>query len=171
MTNLTNIEKVVEKFNNDVELIKKELKRVQSVKCRLNKMKGKSTYEAEMKKVLEEEETLKQARRMLEPKEKFVTEYDEEDVARLDYDETMKAIKSIQSKKTLTKYLTTTEGDNDEYRNACRIEKMLLEHKSSVQPVENSLIRKTDLVTIIDTIKLDPEMSQERIVELLEGLL
>ena len=167
MTNLTNIEKVVEKFGNDVELIKKELKRIQSVKCRLNKMKGKSTYESDMKKVLEEEEILKQARRMLEPKEKFVTEYDEEDVARLDYDETMKAIKSIQSKKTLTKYLTTVEGDNDEYRNACRIEKMLLEHKATVQPVENSLIRKTDLVTIIDAIKLDPDMSHERILNLL----
>lgn len=171
MTNLTNIEVVVEKFGNDVELIKKELKRIQSVKCRLNKMKGKSTYEADMKKVLEEEETLKQARRLLEPKEKFVTDYDEEDVARLDYDETMKAIKSIQSKKTLTKYLTTVEGDNDEYRNACRIEQMLLEHKSNIKPVEETVVRKTDLVTIIDTIKLDPDMSNERIIDLLESLL
>lgn len=171
MTNLTNIEKVVEKFENDVELIKKELKRIQSVKCRLNKMKGKSTYENDMKKVLEEEEILKQARRLLEPKEKFVTDYTQEDVDMLDFDETMKAIKSIQSKKTLTKYLTTVEGDNDEYRKACEIEKMLLEHKSTIKPVEETLVRKTDLVTIIDTIKLDPNMSHERILDLLESLL
>ena len=171
MTNLTNIEKVANDFNNDVELIKKELKRVQSVKCRLNKMKGKSSYESDMKKVLEQEEILKQAKRLLEPREKFVTDYTQDDVDMLDYDETIKAIKSIQSKKTLTKYLTTVEGDNDEYRKACEIERMLLNHKASVRPVEETLVRKTDLVTIIDTIKLDPNMSQERIVELLEGLL
>ncbi len=171
MTNLVNVEVVANQFNNDIELVKKEIKRLQSVKCRLNKMKGKSTYEADMKKCLEEIEVMSQVRSLLEPREKFVTEYDSEDVARLDYDETVKAIRTIQSKKTLTKYLTTVEGDNDEYRQACKIEKMLLEHKKTVSPVEDSLVRKTDLVTIIDTIKLDPEMSHERILDLLESLL
>lgn len=171
MTTLTNIEVVANQFNNDIELVKKEIKRLQSVKCRLNKMKGKSTYEADMKKCLEEIEIMSQVRSLLEPREKFVTEYDQSDVDRLDYDETVKAIRTIQSKKTLTKYLTTVEGDNDEYRQACKIEKMLLEHKKTVSPVEDSLIRKTDLVTIIDTIKLDPNMSHERILEMLEGLL
>lgn len=171
MTNLKNVEEVAVQFNNDIELVKKEIKRLQSVKCRLNKMKGKSTYETDMKKCLEEIEVMSQVRSLLEPREKFVTEYDQSDVDRLDYDETVKAIRTIQSKKTLTKYLTTVEGDNDEYRNACRIEQMLLEHKKSVSPVEDSLIRKTDLVTIIDTIKLDTNMSHERIIDLLESLL
>lgn len=171
MTDLRNIEKVANEMNNDMEKVAKELKRIQSVKCRLKKQKGKSTYEEEMRKVLEEEQILKEVRALLEPKEKTVTTFEQEDVDRLDYDETIKAIKSIQSKKTLTKWLTTIEGDNDEYRNACRIEKMLLEHKSNIKPIEETVVRKSDLVTIIDTIKSSGELSQERIVELLESLL
>ena len=40
MTNMTEIEKMAEKFNNDLEAVAKELKRVQSLKCRLKKQKG-----------------------------------------------------------------------------------------------------------------------------------
>ena len=43
MTKMTEIEKVAEKFNNDLEAVAKELKRVQSLKCRLKKQKGKKT--------------------------------------------------------------------------------------------------------------------------------
>ena len=171
MTNLKNIEKVANELNNDIELVKKELKRIQSVKCRLKKMKGRSTYEIEMKKVLEEEQVLKEVRSLLEPKEKTVTTFEQSDVDVLDYDETIKAIKSIQSKKTLTKYLTSEAGNNDEYREACRIEQMLLEHKSKIRPIDETVVRKSDLITIIDTIKSSGNLSQERIVELLESLI
>ena len=124
-----------------------------------------------MRKVLEEEEVLKQVRQLLSPKDKSVTQYEQEDVDRLDYDETIKAIKSIQSKKTLTKWLTTIEGDNDEYREACRIEKMLLEHKENIKPIDETTIRKTSLVTIIETIESTQDITRERVVELLKGLL
>ena len=132
MTNLKQIEKVVKEFNNDEMAIQKELKRVQSVKCRLKKQKGKSTYEKEMTETLKYEQILKEAKNLLNPKEKFVTDYNQDDVNQLDYDETIKAIRSIQSKKTLTKWLTDIEGDNDEYRKACEIEKMLVERRNQV---------------------------------------
>ena len=80
-------------------------------------------------------------------------------------------IKSIQSKKTLTRWLTTEEGNNDEFRNACRIEKMLLEHKAKIKPVDETTIRKTDLETVIETIESSGELSTARIVEMLKGLL
>jgi len=168
---LKEIEKVANELGNDLEKVSRELKRIQSIKCRLKKQKGKSSYENEMRKVLEEEQILKEVRALLDPKEKPVTMYSQEDVDILDYDETIKAIKSIQSKKTLTKWLTTVEGDNDEYREACRIEKMLLEHKNNIKPIDETTIRKSDLVTIIDTIENNKDLSQERIVELLKGLL
>lgn len=171
MTNLVKIEEIAKKFNNDVLEIGKELKRVQSVKCRLKKQKGRSDYETEMNKVLAEEQALKEARALLEPKEKTVTTFEQSDVDLLDYDETIKAIKSIQSKKSNTRWLTTVEGDNDEYREACRIEKMLLEHKDNVKPVEDTMVRKSDLVTIIETIESNKDLSQDRIVELLKSLL
>lgn len=172
MTNLKNVEKIAKEFNNDVLEIAKELKRVQSIKCRLKKQKGKSTYEDEMREVLSYEQILKEARQLLDPKEKPVTRYEQSDVDMIeDYDELEKAIRTIQSKKTLSKWLTPIEGDNDEYRNACRIEKMLIERRSQIKPIDDKFVRKSDLVTIIDTIESSGTLTQEKIVELLKGLL
>lgn len=171
MTKMTEIEKVAKKFGNDLEKVAKELKRVQSLKCRLKKQKGKRTYEAEMTEVVKYEQVLKEVRQLLDPKEKPVTQYEQSDVDRLDYDETVKAIRSIQSKKTLTRWLTDVEGDNDEYRSACKIEKMLIARRESIKPVDNEYVRKTDLQTIIDTIEESGNLSQEKIVELLKSLM
>lgn len=171
MTNLKMVEEKALELGNDVLKVQSELKRIQSVKCRLKKQKGKSTYQAEMEEVLKEEQLLKEVRQLLNPKEKSVTMFEQADVENLDYDETIKAIKSIQSKKTLTRWLTTEEGNNDEFRNACRIEKMLLEHKAQIKPVDETTIRKTDLETIIETIESSGELSTDRIVEMLKGLL
>lgn len=171
MTNLKEVEKKAKELNNDLLEVSKELKRIQSVKCRLKKQKGRSDYEEQMKNVLSEEQLLKEVRQLLDPKEKPVTMYEQEDVDQLDYDETIKAIRSIQSKKTLSKWLTDVEGDNDEYRNACRIEKMLIERRNNIKPVDNEYIRKTDLQTIIDTIESSGQLSQETIVEMLKNLM
>ena len=170
-TSLKEIENVAVKFNNSVEDVSRELKRIQSIKCRLKKQKGKSTYEKEMTETLKYEQVLKEVRQLLDPKEKTVTMFEQEDVDILDYDETVKAIRSIQSKKTLSKWLTTVEGDNDEYRNACKIEKMLIEHREKVKPVDDDEIRKSEIVKIIDTIEESGNLSQEKIVELLKNLL
>lgn len=171
MTKMTEIEKVAEKFGNDLEAVAKELKRVQSLKCRLKKQKGKKTYEEEMTETVKYEQVLKEVRQLLDPKEKPVTMYTQEDVDQLDYDETIKAIRSIQSKKTLTRWLTDVEGDNDEFRKATEIEKMLIERRESIKPVDNEYVRKTDLQTIIDTIESSGNLSQEKVVELLKSLM
>lgn len=171
MTNLKAVEAKANELNNDLFEVAKELKKLQSKKCRLKKMKGHSNYEEMMKEVLSEEQLLKEVRQLLDPKEKPVTMYTQEDVDMLDYDETVKAIRSIQSKKTLSKWLTDVEGDNDEYRNACKIEAMLIERRNNIKPVDNEYIRKTDLQTIIDTIESSGKLSQEKIVELLKGLM
>ena len=171
MTNLKAVQETAEKFNNDVLEIAKELKRVQSIKCRLKKMTGRKDYDEKMTETLKYEQVLKQARQLLDPKEKPVTMYEQADVDMLDYDETVKALRSIQSKKTLSKYLTEVPGDNDEYRNACRIEAMLIERRNNTKPVDNEYIRKTDLLTMIDTIKETADISKETIIELLESLM
>lgn len=171
MTN-TNLKEVEKKANElkTVEAVAKELKRVQSTKCRLKKQKGKSTYESEMNEVLREEQLLKEARQLLDPKEKPTTQYTQEDVDNLDYDETIKAIRSIQSKKTLTRWLTTVEGDNEEFKNAEKIEKMLIERREKIKPVDENNVRKTEIQTIIDTIESSGKLSQEKVVELLKKL-
>lgn len=170
MTNLKEIEKIANKFDNDVEKLRVELKRIQSAKCRLKKQKGKSSYEKEMTEIIKYEQVLKEAKQLLVPKKKPVTMYTQEDVDQLDYDETVKAIRSIQSKKTLSKWLTTVECDNDEYRKACEIEKMLIDRRNKIKPVDNEFVRKTEVQTIIDTIESSGKLSQSKIVELLKRL-
>ena len=165
------VEEKARMLGNDMEMVKKELKKVQSVKCRLAKQKGRSDYDQAMKEVLAEEQLLKEVRRLLDPKERAVTEFEQEDVDRLDYDQTVKALKSIQSKKTLSRWLTEVEGDNDEYRNAVRIEEMLKKHRDEVKPVDEAYIRKSELQGILDAIEAAGEVSQDRIVEMLKGLL
>ena len=57
-TSLKEIENMAVKFNNSVEDVSRELKRIQSIKCRLKKQKGKSTYEKEMTETLKYEQVL-----------------------------------------------------------------------------------------------------------------
>lgn len=164
------IENVSETFV-DVDSLSRELKRIQSVKCRLKKQKGRKDYDGLMTEVLQYEEVLKEARQLLNPKTKTVTTFTQDDVDILDYDETVKAIRSIQSKKTLTKWITGIENDNDEYRSAVVIEKMLIEHRDSIKPVDEGHIRKMDLITVIDTIESSGKVSQSKILDMLKSLL
>lgn len=167
MTDLRMIEKKADELGRDMETVIKEIKRVQSAKCRLKKFKGRSDYDVKMTAILQEEEVLKEVRQLLDPKEKPVTMYTEEDVKMLDFDETVKALKSIQSKKCLTKY----DPDNQEgYKKACEIEAWLNEHKKTVKPVDTAYIRRTDLQTIIDTIKETNDIKVSTIIEMLENL-
>lgn len=169
----TNLKKVEEKANElkTIENVNRELKRIASVKCRLKKQKGRADYSDKMTEILQQEQLLKEVKQLIEPRKKSVTMYEQADVDQLDYDETIKAIRSIQSKKTLSRWLTDVEGDNDEFRNACRIEKMLIKRREMIKPVDDASIRKTDVQKIIDTIESSGKLSQAKIVELLKNVI
>lgn len=167
---LKEIEELAVKMES-VEGIKKELKRVQSVKCRLKKQKAKSTYEQEMSKVVSYEQALKEAREYYEPKKAVVTEMTAEQIAELNYDETIKAIKSIQSKKCNTQYLTKNIEDNVEYQSAIKIEEMLKEHKKTVKPIEETVVKKSEIDNMIEHLQNQQEnVSKEYILEMLAKL-
>ena len=93
-----------EELGNSVEAVTREIKRVASVKCRLNKMPGRSDYALKMANVTEEEELLKAVRDLLKGEPNNTSTLTEEKVASMEYDEVIRAIRSIQSKKTHTKY-------------------------------------------------------------------
>jgi len=168
---LTQATKVLEKFQTEQE-IKMELKRVQSIKCRLKKQKFRKDYEHEMTKTLTYEQSLKEAHDLIKPKKVTTTTMTIENVNVLTYNETIKAIKSIQSKKCLTKYNVENLDENLEYQEACKIEKMLLEHKETIQDQENdNKVSKNDLSTMIETIKSNKDLSQEQILEMLQKMI
>lgn len=164
------IEAVADELGRDLLTINKELKKLASQKCRLKKQKGHKNYDELMAELLKREQVVKEAKRLVDPKEKPVTAYDQDDIAILDYDQTVKAIKSIQSKKANTRWLTAEEGDNDEFRNACKIEAMLLKHKETVKPVEEAYVRRSQIDMIIDEIESTADIKVSTILEMLKSL-
>lgn len=157
----------IEETMEQIEQIKKELKRLASVKSRLKKQIGKASYEADMQKVLEQEAHLKELREALDGSNKrTVTQYTVDDIQQLGYEEVCKAIKSIQSKKSNTRWLTPIEGDNEEYRAACRIERMLKERRAELVPTGVSL--KADLSNILAQAET---LTKEELIAVLQELI
>lgn len=168
---LKNIEEVAKNYNS-VEEVKKALRSIQSRKSRLKKQKGRSDYEEKMTEILQQEQLLKEVRDYFEPKRKPVPEMTWEDIKLLNYEETLRAIKSIQSKKCLVQHATPNIEDNEEYKKACEIERMLLEHKNNIKPIEETVVRKSDINDLINHLQnQDEKISTKYVIELLEELL
>ncbi len=168
---LKNIEQAAKSYGS-VEEVKKAIRSLQSRKSRLKKQKGRKDYETLMTELLKEEQVLKEVRSYFEPKAKPVPEMTWEDIKLLDYDQTIKAIKSIQSKKCLVQHATERLEDNVEYQKACEVERMLLEHKKKIKPIEETVVRKSDINSLIDHLENQEEMiSTQYVISLLEELL
>lgn len=164
------LQKLVEKFDT-VDKVNMELKRVQSIKCRLKKMQSRPDNKSQLEKTLVYEDNLKQVRQVLRPIDKKVPDFTQSDIDLLDYDKTVRAIRSIQSKKTLTKYVGKVPEQNDEYVNACKVEQMLLDHRQKLTPIDNNLLKKEQIATIIETIQTSQNLSNEQIVTMLQNLI
>ena len=168
---LKNIEKAAKSFS-DVEEVKKAIRSLQSRKSRLKKQKNRKDYEEKMTKILQQEQLLKEVRDYFEPKKTPVTQMTKKDIEQLNYEETIRAIKSIQSKKCNVQHLTEDINDNVEYKKACEIEQMLLEHKENIKPIEQKVIRKSDINDLINHLQQQEEkISTEYIISLLKNLL
>lgn len=154
-------------MTKNIEEIKRELKRVASVKSRLKKMVGKVGTAEKLQSVIEYENTLKEQRDSLMDRKKFVTEFEWEDIQALDFEEVSKAINSIKSKKSLSRWLSPIEGDNDEYRNAVRVEEMLYKRKEEL----GGSGRRTLRVELQELLENCEDLTKEELLEKLHGLL
>lgn len=165
------IEKAAKSYGS-VEEVKKAIRSLQSRKSRLKKQKGRADYEELMTEILQQEQLLKEVRDYFEPKRIPVPEMTWNDIQLLNYEETIKAIKSIQSKKCLVQHATERIEDNVEYQKACEIERMLLEHKKKIKPIEDTVVRKSDINDLIDHLENQEEkISTGYVISLLEKLL
>ena len=168
---MKNIERIAKKFK-DVEEVKKAIRSIQSRKSRLKKQKSRKDYERLMTELLKEEQVLKEVRDYFEPKKKPVTQMAWEDIQLLNYDETIRAIKSIQSKKCLVQHATEDLKNNTEYQKACQIESWLLEHKRNIKPIEETVVKKSDINDLIDHLQnQNTKIETKYVVDLLEKLL
>lgn len=168
---LKNIEKMAKSYQN-VDEVKKAIRSLQSRKSRLKKQKGRKDYDEKMTEILQQEQILKEVRDYFEPKTIPVPKMTPKDIELLDYDETLKAIKSIQSKKCNVQHATERIEDNVEYQKACQIESWLLEHKENIKPIEETVVRKSDINDLIDHLQNQEEkIETEYVISLLEKLL
>lgn len=168
---LKNIENYAKSFK-DVEEVKKAIRSLQSQKSRLKKQKSRSDYEEKMTEILKQEQILKEVRDYFEPKSIPVPKMTKKDIELLNYEETIKAIKSIQSKKCLVQHMTKNIEDNEEYKKACEIEKMLLEHKQNIKPIEDTVVKKSDINNLINHLKQqDSKIKTSYVIKLLEDLI
>ena len=168
---LKSVEQMAKSFS-DVEEVKKAIRSVQSRKSRLKKQKSRSDYEEKMTEILQQEQILKEVRDYFEPKKTPVTQMTQKDIEQLNYEETIRAIKSIQSKKCLVQHATERINDNVEYKKACEIEQMLLKHKEQIKPIEKKLIKKSDINDVINHLQQQEEkVSTEYVISLLKNLL
>ena len=168
---LKNIEKVAKSYDN-VEEVKKAIRSLQSRKSRLKKQKSREDYEELMTEILQQEQLLKEVRDYFEPKTIPVTKMTKSDIELLNYDETQKAIKSIQSKKCNSQHLTENIEDNEEYKKACQIEKWSLEHKQNIKPIEDTVVRKSDINNLIEHLKQqNTRIKTSYVIDLLEELI
>jgi len=168
---LKNIEQVAKSYEN-VEEVKNAIRSLQSRKSRLKKQKGREDYEKLMTEILQQEQLLKEVRDYFEPKTIPVPAMTQKDIELLNYEETLRAIKSIQSKKCNVQHATENIEDNIEYQKACEIERMLLEHKKNIKPIETTVVKKSAINDLIDHLqKQEEKISTKYVISLLEELL
>jgi hypothetical protein len=171
MPDMRAVAETATKFAHDVESVNRELKRIASVKCRIKKMPGRSDFQEKLTAALQYEELLKNVKAYIVGPRKNVNTITQEEVDLLTLDETMKALKAIQCKKTHTKWLTTEPGENDEYREACRIEQMLKDHRDAIAPKRVGKLSKADAMAIIDTVTLGNDMTVDECLEHIKKLI
>lgn len=167
-------------LNNDLIEVNKALKRVASVKCRLKAAAGKPTFNEDMTRCLQEEQLLKHVKGYLTEPRKTVNNLTVDDVEAMNYDEVCKAIRSIQSKKTHTKWADDCKkdedglfipGSGDAYKEACRIESMLLERRQVLKPVGTTGFSKAALRELIAELRLCSDIDATTVLDRIESFL
>lgn len=125
------------KLNNE-ELAKK-LKSLQSQRCRLKKQTGRPDYAAKMAAIESaEQEVRSQLEASQEVSKRSWLTLNQEQINQLDYEDTCKALKSVQSKKCNTQYM----ANQDEFKAACELEEKLKKHRKLVETKRTSLWEK-----------------------------
>jgi len=68
--------------------------------------------------------------------------------------------------------MTKNIEDNEEYKKACEIERMLLEHKKNIKPIEETVVKKSDINNLINHLKQqDSKIKTSYVISLLEELI
>jgi hypothetical protein len=149
--------------------IRRKLRNISSRKTRLNKMQEHPEYQARIDELLKEEHELQLRRNEIEPADYTVTKLTQEQVDDLGYDEVIRALKSISSKKSNTRF----DKEGNEHQLALKIEAMLQVRRDTLKPVNSHFVRKSHVRAVIEKIETHYKkaMKKEDLMDMLQELL
>lgn len=165
-------------LDNNLSVVLRELKRVASAKTRMKQQVNRPDYNAQMTIILQEEELLKSVRDYLRGPRKNANTLTAEQIATMDYDQVRAAIKCIQTKKTHTRWDADCEQDENglfipgtgkAYKEAERIEDMLKARREELEPTHKNLVRTSDLLCLIDTLRTCPDITVDACLDRIEA--
>lgn len=161
---------LVEKYTS-VDEVKRLIANLQNKKC-LDKKKravGKCDN-AEIEDCIKAIDKLQDVKSYLEPKKKTAMSLTVEEISKLTYQEVEKAIKSVQSKKTMAGYIEDEEERNRVYTEVIRQEELLKEHRYEVAPLDENVIRKSTINDLIRTVET-MDITKQQVLDMLEDLI
>lgn len=167
VTENSEIKNYFKSFNSEMSNVKKALKSVQSQKCNWNKKKSHPNYEKSMNVVLIEEQSLKNIIQFYTETKIKSFEMSENDIKCLNELETTKMIKNIQSQKCLKRY----NDDQTDFEKCLVVEKMLFEHKKTVETIDDNLVKKSSIQQLINDIQNKKSLNKVETIKLLQELL
>jgi hypothetical protein len=85
----------------------------------------------------------------------------QEQINDLDFEQTVRALKSIQSKKCLTQY----DEDLVEFNHAVTVEAMLKEHREQIKPNHDTTIRKSDINDLLEQVEGQKKVDKNWLLE------
>lgn len=155
-------------LDNSIENVNRELRKIATIKCRVKKSPGRSDFQENLTNILQKEELLKNVKSYLSGPRKTVFNLTQEEIDVMDIEEVIRAIKSIQSKKTHTKWQTTNPGDNDEYREACRVENMLKARRAQLEPKVTGVMSRVKLLAYLEVLRICDDLTVDECIEKIE---
>lgn len=165
-------------LNDSIVEVQRELKRIASIKCRINKMPGRSDYQVQLTAILQEEQLVKNVRDYLKGPAKNVNTLTEAQIAVMSYDEVMAALNCIWSKKVHTRWAEDCERDKNglfipgtgkAFKEACRIEELLKERRAELKPAVKGLVSKTKLLAFIDNLRICGDLDVDTCLNRIEA--
>lgn len=145
--------------------IDKKLKSLSTKKSRLQPLKKLPSTINKIADILLEAEELRLEKARIKAPRKTFTTLTQADVDLLDYEETLRALESIRSKKSNTR----NYEDQTSFLEATEIEQMLLERRTAIQPTERISLKFSEIQELLEqnSKQTDPEWLANKLLELI----
>lgn len=181
MKNKSSVEVISEVLVNDVNILVKkytsvdEVKRlIQNLQNRKHLLKKKKAVgkcaQTDVDECIKAIDRLQDVKLYLEPKKKTAMSLTQAEIDLLSYVEVEKAIKSVQTKKTMSSLIEDEVEREKVYEEVLAQEALLKAHRNEVAPLDDNVIRKSTVSDFISTVEA-LDITKEQVLEMLADII